>query len=98
MYEKVTKFNIHFSDQVPDTELICDQHLIGPVIDAFCGQDNGRVATIITGGTESYSYNWTYLDSLKSVSVNSNILDGIYSGQYKLYLSDAHGGNFLRLH
>jgi len=46
---------------------------------------------LVSGGTEEYAFNWTYLDSLKSVPINSNIIGGIYSGQYQLLLSDAHG-------
>lgn len=64
---------------------------VDTLIDAFCGQDNGGITTSISGGTEAYSYNWTYLDSLEFVPVNSNIIGGIYSGQYKLLLTDAHG-------
>jgi len=66
---------------------------VDTIIDAFCGQDNGSVTAIIAGGTQPYSYNWIYLDSLKSVPVNSIIIDGIYSGQYKLLLTDSHGCN-----
>lgn len=64
---------------------------VDTVIDAFCGQDNGGISTLVSGGREAYAFNWTYLDSLKSVPVNSNIIGGIYSGQYKLLLTDAHG-------
>lgn len=65
--------------------------VLDTVIDAFCGQNNGGISALISGGTEAYTYNWTYQDSLNFIPVNSNSIAEIYSGQYKLLLTDAHG-------
>jgi hypothetical protein len=61
---------------------------VDTVIDAFCGQHNGTISTSVTGGSDVYSYQWNYVDSLQSFSVDSQAINNIYSGKYQLHVAD----------
>lgn len=60
------------------------------IINAFCLQSNGEIHSLIEGGTISgdYTYLWQYLDSSQVISNPSPHLENIYSGQYRLQISD----------
>ena len=61
----------------------------GPVVtlnqlDATCGNANGQITTVVSGGTSPYSYNWN------SGAYNAPDLFNVFSGTYTLVLSDAN--------
>ena len=62
------------------------------IIDAFCNQNNGGIHTVINGGTirKNYRYEWYYEDSAQVIANPDNQLLDIYSGRYKLAITDDH--------
>ena len=62
------------------------------IIDAFCNQNNGGIHTVINGGTisKNYRYEWYYEDSAQVITNPDNQLLDIYSGRYKLAITDDH--------
>ena len=62
------------------------------IIDAFCNQNNGGIHTVINGGTisKNYRHEWYYEDSAQVIANPDNQLLDIYSGRYKLAITDDH--------
>lgn len=64
----------------------------GDVEDALCGNFDGSIALTVSGGTGSYSYDWT-------PSGSGNNLSDLAPGNYSVVVSDANGceetANFL---
>src|SRR5690606_20368697 len=60
--------------------------LLGEVIHATCGVDNGSIEVSATGGTPDYTY------SIAGVSYGlSGLFPGLGAGNYGIYLLDASG-------
>jgi gliding motility-associated-like protein len=53
--------------------------------DASCGNSNGTVSAVVTGGTGVYTYHWS------SSAVNSSSLSLLAPGNYSLSITDANG-------
>ena len=54
------------------------------ITDATCNLSNGSISTTITGGTPTYSYQWSNND-------NTTTLNNLVSGNYNLQITDANG-------
>jgi hypothetical protein len=63
---------------------------VDSVISSLCNENNGAVYITVSGGSPSYQYLWYYLDSIKTIPVNSNKLTNLYSGQYRIKVTDSH--------
>jgi gliding motility-associated-like protein len=57
----------------------------GDVEDALCGNFDGSIALTVSGGTGSYSYDWT------PSGLSGNNLNDLVPGNYSVTVSDANG-------
>lgn len=57
------------------------------VINASCGQNNGKVTAVVTGGDGDYTYLW----NLGGSAGTTQTITGLAAGSYPLYVTDGNG-------
>ena len=76
------------SDIILDNDCACTLDVAGAIIkNANCGDANGTIEALISGGEAPYTYNW----SSNVTSSTDNIASGLMAGIYGMTVTDAGG-------
>ena len=86
-------YTVEFSDkngcvgkyEVPVGNIIDTLKIEPTVVDETCTHKNGKITTIVTGGTQPYTYNWN------NINTPSPDLENIPAGTYTLIAADIYG-------
>lgn len=77
-----------FDDECEETLFISIQNIDGPVINftkvpAHCGNDNGSITMLVTGGSGNYDFTWSH-----NATLNNPIATGLADGGYNVWVDD----------
>jgi len=66
--------------------LAAPQMSLSAIADAYCGQNDGSVSVVVSGGALPFTYTWSHDGSL-----NSNNANDLSAGDYSISATDANG-------